>query len=465
MNKNTNTNTNTNTNAKPEWDRLLSAAQKNNAELIHSLITIDKVSPSHANAVGQSALHIACLWGNISAVQALLSHGADTKAQNRITGASPLHSCIQSSKEPFLNRVTCAQLLIDQDQATASGNGGADVHLTDLYGSTAMDSLQEEIERSQSLPQDYIEQMMQVLEAGDKRVLNLIPLVLEQDLQGLQALLDNIHVGIGAIDKDDCEREREREHNIGVGDSSGRVDVGMDVDVDMDERDPKTGKTALLLATEQITNTNHSLKETSPSLFTKEQEQEQMEHLSNIIQLLLQKGCDPNSIPNKNIDDTVLPDTMSPFYMICKALDAEHIKRLNDDNHDDSNANANANDDRDNVYYLDPYYPTTNNNNDDEEGNGNGNGNEVTSGNGSGSGGKCEGSHDEGNDNESKPQQQQQPTKYSTPFVTAPKCDKSNPSRMQYSTPFVKAPPQHEESELENICSNAGTEEFNESLL
>jgi len=232
-------------------------------------------------------------------------------------------------------------LLIDQDQATASGNGGADVHLTDLYGSTAMDSLQEEIERSQSLPQDYIEQMMQVLEAGDKRVLNLIPLVLEQDLQGLQALLDNIHIGIGAIDKDDYERERE--HNIGVGDSSGRVDVGMDVDVDMDERDPKTGKTALLLATEQITNTNHSLKETSPSLFTKEQEQEQMEHLSNIIQLLLQKGCDPNSIPNKNIDDTVLPDTMSPFYMICKALDAEHIKRLNDDNHDDSNANANAN--------------------------------------------------------------------------------------------------------------------------
>lgn len=146
-------------------------------------------------------------------------------------------------------------------------------------------------------------------------------------------------------------------------------------------------------------------------------------------------------------------------------IDVEEVIPSSELGRRNANANANANDDRDNVYYLDPYYPTTNNNNDDEEGNGNGNGNEVTSGNGSGSGGKCEGSHDEGNDNESKPQQQQQPTKYSTPFVTAPKCDKSNPSRMQYSTPFVKAPPQHEESELENICSNAGTEEFNESLL
>ena len=295
-------------NAKPEWDRLLSAAQKNNADLIHSLITIDKVSPSHANAVGQSALHIACLWGNISAVEALLSHGAATKAQNRITGASPLHSCIQSSKEPLLNRVTCAQLLIDQ--------GGADVHLTDLYGSTAMDSLQEEIERhgqsGQSLPQDYIAQMMQVLESGDKRVLYLIPLVLEQNLEGLQALLDNNHIG-----KDDA-----REQNIGD-----------DMDIDMDERDPKTGQTALLLAIEQITN--HSLNETlqeKSSVSTKEQ----MEDLSNIVQLLLQKGSDPNTIPNKNLDDTILPDTMSPFYMICKALDAENIKRLNDD--DDSNA-------------------------------------------------------------------------------------------------------------------------------
>ena len=48
----------------PEWDILLSMAMKNNAPEIHRLITERGVSPSHANAVAQSALHIAALWGN-----------------------------------------------------------------------------------------------------------------------------------------------------------------------------------------------------------------------------------------------------------------------------------------------------------------------------------------------------------------------------------------------------------------
>jgi ankyrin repeat protein len=39
---------------------------------------------------------------------------------------------------------------------------------------------------------------------------------------------------------------------------------------------------------------------------------------------LLQKGADANAIPNKNIDDTVLEETLAPMYMICKALDAEY---------------------------------------------------------------------------------------------------------------------------------------------
>lgn len=50
--------------APPEWDMLLSAAQKNRPELIREMIEIGGVSPSHANAVGQSALHIAALWGH-----------------------------------------------------------------------------------------------------------------------------------------------------------------------------------------------------------------------------------------------------------------------------------------------------------------------------------------------------------------------------------------------------------------
>jgi hypothetical protein len=50
--------------APPEWDLLLSAAQKNQSDRIRDMIVKEKVNPSHANAVGQSALHIAALWGH-----------------------------------------------------------------------------------------------------------------------------------------------------------------------------------------------------------------------------------------------------------------------------------------------------------------------------------------------------------------------------------------------------------------
>ena len=50
--------------APPEWDQLLSASQKNLPDTIHSLVVDEGVDPSHANRVGQSALHIAALWGH-----------------------------------------------------------------------------------------------------------------------------------------------------------------------------------------------------------------------------------------------------------------------------------------------------------------------------------------------------------------------------------------------------------------
>jgi ankyrin repeat protein len=48
----------------PEWDLLLSASQKNRPDLIRDMVRDGGVDPSHANAVGQSALHIAALWGH-----------------------------------------------------------------------------------------------------------------------------------------------------------------------------------------------------------------------------------------------------------------------------------------------------------------------------------------------------------------------------------------------------------------
>jgi hypothetical protein len=48
----------------PEWDMILSAAQKNLPIRIREMVETQGVNPSHSNGVAQSALHIAALWGN-----------------------------------------------------------------------------------------------------------------------------------------------------------------------------------------------------------------------------------------------------------------------------------------------------------------------------------------------------------------------------------------------------------------
>lgn len=207
----------------------------------------------------------------------LLQHDADVQAQNRIMGSSPLHSCINSSKEPFQNRLSCAKLLVDHR---------ADVHLKDLYGMTPLDYLDKGRHTSKGeVDAMNLRAMRDILESSDTQVLNLIPFLERNDLQGLVSLLL-------------------------------KEDGGDDVDVQ--ERDPKTGKTVLILAIEEITK--HE-----PSLSTQnDQNQERTKILVSIITLLLQKGADANAIPNKNIDDTVLEETLAPMYMIYKALDAEY---------------------------------------------------------------------------------------------------------------------------------------------
>jgi ankyrin repeat protein len=51
-------------NPPPDWDRLFSACQMNDPNLVRQLVVDEGVSPSHSNRVGQSALHIAALWGH-----------------------------------------------------------------------------------------------------------------------------------------------------------------------------------------------------------------------------------------------------------------------------------------------------------------------------------------------------------------------------------------------------------------
>jgi ankyrin repeat protein len=107
----------------PEWDRILIATQKNDSETVRHLIDVEGVSPSHGNAIGQTALHVAALWGNTDVLSVLLEKGGNPNLVNTITGASPLHMCVQSSKG---NTLATARLLLD---------GGANPSLQDFYGS------------------------------------------------------------------------------------------------------------------------------------------------------------------------------------------------------------------------------------------------------------------------------------------------------------------------------------------
>lgn len=263
------------TQSRPHWDRILSCAQQNNSDEIHRLVLEENVSPNHSNQIQQSALHVASLWGNIEAVQALLSHSANVKAQNQITGASPLHSCVQSSKVPAMNRFHCAKMLID---------AGADLHLKDLYGLSPLDCLEAEIERiGSNLDNDYIDATRDLLLGGadqlEKR-LAVIPFVLAQnlDLNGLEEVFKGVDEEAAIL---------------------------------VDERHPKSGKTALLLAIERLTgNEDGHLDEM------------QMGELFSMIQFLLREGSDVNVLPHNNTSKKN-NETAAPLYLTCKALSSE----------------------------------------------------------------------------------------------------------------------------------------------
>ena len=116
----------------PEWDMLLSAAQKNQSDRIRTMITQQGIPASHANGVGQSALHIACLWGHVDAVRVLLELGATPTAANRLTGATPLIMTLQSRKTDVAGKLAVIELLLAH---------GADAAQPDAYQQVPLDYL------------------------------------------------------------------------------------------------------------------------------------------------------------------------------------------------------------------------------------------------------------------------------------------------------------------------------------
>ncbi|GAX17375.1 uncharacterized protein FisN_5Hh013 [Fistulifera solaris] len=104
-------------------DLLLSAAQKNQPDRIRQLVEQQGVPVNHSNAVGQSALHIACLWGHVEAVTALLELGAPVNAQNRLGNSTPMHMAVAGRNPETIGPVL--DLLLQY---------GADVNITDVQG-------------------------------------------------------------------------------------------------------------------------------------------------------------------------------------------------------------------------------------------------------------------------------------------------------------------------------------------
>ena len=51
-----------------------------------------------ANGVGQTALHVACMWGTHECVEVLIKAGAKVNAQNSFSSANPLHCAAQDNE-------------------------------------------------------------------------------------------------------------------------------------------------------------------------------------------------------------------------------------------------------------------------------------------------------------------------------------------------------------------------------
>jgi hypothetical protein len=105
---------------------LLSAAQRDDCAALKAL-TSDGVDPSWRNPVGQTALHIAVMWGNFKACEFLCGVGADPNARNdpMMGQGTPLHCLAQSSRGSVFGRLQCAQKLVET---------GADIRATNDEG-------------------------------------------------------------------------------------------------------------------------------------------------------------------------------------------------------------------------------------------------------------------------------------------------------------------------------------------
>lgn len=103
---------------RPPGQEILIMAKDNEHQELAAAIAAG-VDPCTANRVGQTALHIAAIWGSIEAGTVLLNAKADVNAPNRMRGSTPLHCAAQRDQTAFA--ALLLQYGADPGQADTTG--------------------------------------------------------------------------------------------------------------------------------------------------------------------------------------------------------------------------------------------------------------------------------------------------------------------------------------------------------
>jgi len=258
---------------KPEWDLILSASQKNQADEVFSLL-VGGVPATHSNVVGQTGLHIAALWGSVETMEVLINAGADVNAQNQIAKMTPLHCAIrgtfQSFKQTHTRRIECVKLLLQ---------AGADCGIQDMKGKDAFEcidvAIREANTRQQSIGsiEEEMEEMRKVLRLNGANLSQLGQCIDGIDLEGVR-------------------------HSLGV-DGSNAVT-------------PMEVEKGLLAAADKF---KFLLDEEST-------DEGAYKSLSGIMKLLLEAGADPNAHPP--ITNTPAPLSEAPLHILSSGICTAH---------------------------------------------------------------------------------------------------------------------------------------------
>jgi G3E family GTPase len=108
----------------------LGAAARDDTPKLQQLLRLG-VPVSCTNKIGQTALHIACLWGNLKSVEILLAAGATKDAKNQLGGQTPLHMLSQG-RSNVAGRISCAKAMI---------KAGANLRVTNDMGMMPSDTV------------------------------------------------------------------------------------------------------------------------------------------------------------------------------------------------------------------------------------------------------------------------------------------------------------------------------------